>query len=722
MNSYYKILGIGLLACLMSCSEQEIVEEQPQGKLVTATAVNSGPSVFSRLAFEEKQEDGGGVGITWADGDKFFMKGENGASAEMAIVSGQGQKTAQFTGLLTGGTLAENEEVEVYYPSSAYDKENNCFNVDFRKITQDCTAGNEMNHLSATYLMTGTGNNGEDGVNVSFVDGTKVSMLRFDLTLPIQTTPNLTINELQIVCEDLQTVGTLSADGTFTANESEESHRQKVVLTNLAALTTADTQFSVYVNVLPVKITGNMRLKVMLSDETVYWCDVDLKDVELKANNRYYLVRAFLEAQKVGVDYSWYNNNATLLTIKDEAQLRALVHIVNKTYPKGTVNNYDRFDGQTIQLENDIELIVDWTPIGDLSGSNYYFRGTFNGNGHKISNLFYHDFDNDQADAGGFIGATDGATIKNLTIQGKVKSARSWVGGIIGKNIYVNDEYSVIENCTNEVHVVSSGKHVGGIVGHSEYATILNCSNDGKIESLNSSTVFAGGIVGYTKYTSIIHCSNTGRIDCMMSSPSYIGGIVGEFRSSKGDIVLACSNEGTIGTRDLSDIYIGGIAGTYYPTSGTSVAGYAIANYNLANPLVDGDMENIKLSGLVTEIYWRGGDNTIYSVYLDIYGSYSLFPPFCQTTYSNHLYCDGSVLALTAESKNTQANADLLNAGIYKWNTNAEKVCGGNADGVNGNTEDIRYCNYHFEVGETHLVLKDGAPSAPAESGTDGEQ
>ena len=220
MNSYYKIFGIGLLACLMSCSEQEIIEEQSQGRLVTATAVNSGSSVFSRLAFEDKQEDDGGVGVTWADGDKFYMEGGNGAFAEMAIVSGQGQKTAQFTGVLAGGTLAENEAVDVYYPSSVYDKENECFNVDFRTITQDCTTGNEMNHLSATYLMTGNGIKREDGVYVSFVGGTKVSMLRFDLTLPKQTTSNLTITELQIVCEDLKTVGTLTADGTQVVSEA----------------------------------------------------------------------------------------------------------------------------------------------------------------------------------------------------------------------------------------------------------------------------------------------------------------------------------------------------------------------------------------------------------------------------------------------------------------------------------------------------------------------
>ena len=675
MNSYYKILGIGLLACLMSCSEQEIVEEQPQGKLVTATAVNSGPSVFSRLAFEDKQEDGGGVGITWADGDKFFMKGVNGASAEMAIVSGQGQKTAQFTGLLTGGTLAENEEVEVYYPSSAYDKENNCFNVDFRKITQDCTAGNEMNHLSATYLMTGTGNNGEDGVNVSFVDGTKVSMLRFDLTLPKQTTPNLTINELQIVCEDLQTVGTLSAEGTFTANESEESHRQKVVLTNLAALTTADTQFSVYVNVLPVKITGNMRLKVMLSDETVYWCDVDLKDVELKANNRYYLVRAFLEAQKVGVDYSWYNNNATLLTIKDEAQLRALVHLVNAT---GSNGKTDQFENQTIQLSDDIDLKVDWIPLGCYRNGSRDFRGNFDGQSHKITGLFYDDNHTVDVRHVGFIGHATG-TIENLTVKGKIKSKKQIIAGLVGRT----EEGVIVKNCRSEVDIVSY--HIGR----------------------TSSLSYVGGIVGYGNYISLIKCSNSGSIENTKSSNGCLGGIAGCINGSV--IMLACSNEGSMNSLDKEGVRIGGIIGFCNPGLSSSMKMCMVANYNLID-FIGGENTNRFVGGLMGKNYGDGGE-----VNVDIYGCYSLYDPLClRGKKRDRVTIDESSFVLTHENKNSSDYEDLLNAGIYKWNTKE--------DGVNDDVNHSQYCNYHFEVGETHLVLKDGAPSAPAESGTDGEQ
>lgn len=683
MNSYYKIFGIGLLACLMSCSEQEIIEEQSQGSLVTATAVNSGSSVFSRLAFEDKQEDDGGVGVTWADGDKFYMEGGNGAFAEMAIVSGQGQKTAQFTGVLAGGTLAENEAVDVYYPSSVYDKQNECFNVDFRTITQDCTTGNEMNHLSATYLMTGNGIKREDGVYVSFVGGTKVSMLRFDLTLPKQTTSNLTITELQIVCEDLKTVGTLATDGTFTADEFEESHRQKVVLNNLAASTTADTKFSVYVNVLPVKITGKMRLKAMLSDETVYWCDVDLTNVELKANNRYYLVRGFLEEQKVGVDYSWYDKNKTPLIISNEAQLRALVHIVNATYPTGKNYPSDNFAGQTILLDNDIDLKVDWIPLGCYKNNSREFKGNLNGQNYKISGLFYDDNHTVDVRQVGFIGRANGSVIENLTIQGRIKTKIQNVAGLVGRTSGVT-----IKNCRNEVDVFSF--HKGSSGGYSN----------------------VGGIVGYGSDTSfLIKCSNAGHIENSKTSYGRIGGLFGGL-DIDASVIMACLNEGIVSSlknNDIEDVIIGGIVGMLEPGLSYKKNVYIVANSNLGD-IKGNENKNRFVGGLMGANYRSGGE-----VNVDIYGCYSLFDPLCLSGKSrDRVMIDESCLILTQENKNSREQADLLNIGILKWNAKE--------DGVNGDVNHAQYCNYHFEVGDTHLVLKEGAPSAPTESETEGEQ
>lgn len=93
------------------------------------------------------------------------------------------------------------------------------------------------------------------------------------------------------------------------------------------------------------------------------------------------------------------------------------------------------FNGITLVLEKDIALSCDkddrtthFTPIGINSS----FKGTFDGNGHKISNLYV-----DRADKAGLFASIFGASIKNLTVEGTVVGSSSngtdtGVGGIVG--------------------------------------------------------------------------------------------------------------------------------------------------------------------------------------------------------------------------------------------------------------------------------------------------
>ena len=683
MSKYYKILGIGLLSCLMSCSEQEIVDVQSQGNRITATAVSSGStSVFSRLGFEDKKDGEGGVGITWADGDKFYMKGENGAYATMAIEEGEtGKKSALFTGGLQGGTLAENESISAYYPSAAYDAKNNRFNVDLRESVQDCSENKQMNHLSDSYYMIGSGEMKDDAVGVSFVGGTKVAMLRLDLKLPKQTEDNLTINELLIVCDDLKTVGTMAPDGTFTPDEAQEKHRQAITLEHLNASTTAETTFSVYVNVLPVTFTGTMRLKAMLSDETVYWCDVDLKNVKLEANYRYYLVRAFLEAQKVEVDYFWYtaNKNATEFEISTESQLRALAKIVNNMAASGVGN--DTFEGQTIKLMNGIDLKVDWIPIGYNNGkSSGVFRGTFDGGGHIISGIYCddgikpNDFGLNSVNAVGFFGVTMGTTIENLTVQGIVKSNKHFVGGLIGRNIEGGTASSVIKNCRNEIHVSS---------------TNLGSSSE---------KGYVGGIVGYTWGASIMECSNSGTIQGI-DNEGCLGGIAGGFsgQGSKNKI-MACYNEGTmIPSSSSTNVRIGGIVASFYDGRNYKVP--LIACYNLSECLIEGESNTTNIGGII------GYENSTTDRKLYVYGCYSIYDSLFGNKTDNAVIHEPSCLAFDGSVK-----ADVLNEGITAWNSKA--------DGVNGVTTDAWYCNFKFvdDINRGHLVVVEGAPETPTTS------
>ena len=78
-----------------------------------------------------------------------------------------------------------------------------------------------------------------------------------------------------------------------------------------------------------------------------------------------------------------------------------------------------------VVLTADIELSGDWTPFNPNDG--YVasaYAGTFDGNGHTISGLSV----NATAANQGLFGVINGATIKNLKIEGHVTSSNNYVG------------------------------------------------------------------------------------------------------------------------------------------------------------------------------------------------------------------------------------------------------------------------------------------------------
>lgn len=190
------------------------------------------------------------------------------------------------------------------------------------------------------------------------------------------------------------------------------------------------------------------------------------------------------------------------------------------------------FDGITLVLEKDIALSCDkdnsFTPIGINSS----FEGTFDGNGHKISNLYV-----DRAGRAGLFASVYGASIKNLTVEGTVVGSSytgpdiTGVGGIVGYSF----SKIVIENCVSDVNVSSSCKNTGGICGfvNDVDSVIRNCINIGSIESDSDKT---GGISGNPDI--VYNCANFGAV----SGKSNVAGIAGY---TEKDVSL-CYNAGKI--------------------------------------------------------------------------------------------------------------------------------------------------------------------------------
>ncbi len=118
------------------------------------------------------------------------------------------------------------------------------------------------------------------------------------------------------------------------------------------------------------------------------------------------------------------------------------------------VNGGNKCTGLFIKLDNDIDMNgVAFDGIGSRLN---YFEGTFDGDGHTISNVTI-DRSND-SDVVGFFGHISEGTVKNLIIDGASITGKNYVGGIIG---YLYK--TTISNCLvmNTSITVTSGNKCG---------------------------------------------------------------------------------------------------------------------------------------------------------------------------------------------------------------------------------------------------------------------
>lgn len=202
------------------------------------------------------------------------------------------------------------------------------------------------------------------------------------------------------------------------------------------------------------------------------WCMVE------PANGGYRVVPApsWDEYAASDSDYaSCVDEGNKLVTISTAAQLAKFAKTVNEA-------PHNRYEGYTVELAADIDLdLYLWVPIGIPAYTNN-FRGTFDGKGHKVSNLkVWH---NENA---GFFGALHGATIKNLVIDGFVLRSNHYAGAIVawGESSAIKN---VIDNCTAKNGTVTSapewvdgfdnGDKAGGIIGFCYDGTLTNNTVD----------------------------------------------------------------------------------------------------------------------------------------------------------------------------------------------------------------------------------------------------
>ncbi len=167
------------------------------------------------------------------------------------------------------------------------------------------------------------------------------------------------------------------------------------------------------------------------------------------------------------------------------------------------------FPDKHFKLKNDIILSGKWIPIGSAESQETMFRGNFDGDGYKISNISVTG-----GDYSGLFGYIYGGTVKNLYASCDKIVGGSSVGIIAGAN-----NGGVIENCFTDGLVRAGGSYAGGIVGNNN-GIVARCQSAALAIEAQS---YAGGIAGW----------NSGDIrECMSCTYSvmanmYSSGIAG---------------------------------------------------------------------------------------------------------------------------------------------------------------------------------------------------
>lgn len=215
--------------------------------------------------------------------------------------------------------------------------------------------------------------------------------------------------------------------------------------------------------------------------------------------------------------------------------------------------------GVTIVLANDIDMsgVTGWDGIKS-------FQGTFNGNGHKITNL---------TGTNGLFASTSGATIKNVGLE----------------NVNIN-----------------GSSYVGGLIGNATNTNISNCYTTGSINGTSD----VGGLVGYTNSTTGTNLYENIYSSANVTGSSKVGGLLGETHSRNSDFNI--KNAYAIGDVTGSGSQIGGFAGYMYNDQDTD--GLNGKETDIRNCYAGGNVTGSdKVGGFWGEyLYWGDGGDYCY--------------------------------------------------------------------------------------------------------------
>lgn len=262
-----------------------------------------------------------------------------------------------------------------------------------------------------------------------------------------------------------------------------------------------------------------------------------------------------------------YTNGVTTLELKNGAyEIGTLEQL--KLF-RDAVNEGNSFQRQTVKLTANIDLKnEEWTPIGTSKNA---FRGTFDGDGNTVSNLYINQ--PSQSDVG-FFGFTRDGEVKNLIIENADVTGYLDVGAVAGTPY--TSKYTNI-TLTGTVKVEGFA-YVGGMFGKNAYANLTGLTIDAvagsyvKAESENYRT-YVGGVVGFMGEGNITVKDVTSNIN-VSGSTCDVGGIAGIAHYGNTFINVTCFAQEVVLVNALDEgdhLEVGGIAGVWHNQAGNTV-------------------------------------------------------------------------------------------------------------------------------------------------------
>lgn len=276
-------------------------------------------------------------------------------------------------------------------------------------------------------------------------------------------------------------------------------------------------------------------------------------------------------------------------------------------------NMKNDLDGDYVLVDDiDASGIENFEPIGGGTGRKA-FTGTFEGNGHTISNL---TIDRPGTRDVGLFGRAEGGTVKNVSLEDVDVTGGDYVGGLVGwnwgghvTNSYVTGEVSggivvggligmskVGHESSSRIH--SSGANVtvtgdvsGGLIGYMGGHRVTNSYSTGYVTG-NAS---AGGLIGHNSGASVTNSYATGEV----SGYENAGGLVG----TNTNTVLESYATGNVTGHENVGGLVGEVAEDYSDVSQSYAVGKVKGNVSvggLVGRVSGGEIERSYATGEVT--------------------------------------------------------------------------------------------------------------------------